>query len=200
MSGTNGNTQSVEQSTHIKVVNVTYQERDNAALVRSLTEDTDIRNLFQTLHSISSQFMFMGGNIIHTKTCHIIKGFCQPGSTNVIGSTGFKLERKFIERCFLKRNVLYHFSPTLIRRQAVEPFFFSVKNTHTGRTIDFMCREGKEVSIHVLHINFHMRYGLCTVYQYRYPVGMSSSNHLFDGIHSSQYIGNLRYTHYLRPV
>ena len=141
----------------------------------------------------------MGRNIFDTEPSDVVECFCQSGRTYIIGCTGFKLKRKFIESCFLKRDMLYHLPSTLIRRQTIEPFLFSVKNTDTGRSIYFMSRKNKKVRIEFLYIHFQVRNRLSRIHQERHPVCMGCSNHLFNRIDRSQHIGNLGYTDNLRP-
>lgn len=59
MTGTNGNTQPIEQSPHIQMMYVTYQERNYATFMCCLTKDTHTRDLFQSLHSIDGKLMFV---------------------------------------------------------------------------------------------------------------------------------------------
>ena len=77
MPGTHSNAQAVKQRTHIQMMNISYQERNDTALVTGLSEDTHPVYFFQTLHSILCQFMLMGGNIFHTEGRYIIQRFCQ---------------------------------------------------------------------------------------------------------------------------
>ena len=64
----------------------------------------------------------------------------------------------------LEADILDHLSSTLIRRELVEPRFFSIKYTDTRRAIYFMSAEHIEIGIQILHINRHVRNALCTVY------------------------------------
>ena len=52
MPGTYGNAQTVKQRTHIQMMNISYQERNDTALMLSLSEDTHPVYFFQTLHGI----------------------------------------------------------------------------------------------------------------------------------------------------
>ena len=87
------------------MMNVADKEGYHRSMVSSFTEYTHSRNFFQTLQSISCQFMLMGGYLLQTDTIHIIECFRQSGSSDIVRCTGFKLERKFIESRFFKRDM-----------------------------------------------------------------------------------------------
>lgn len=53
----------------------------------------------------------------------------------------------------------------------------------------------KEICIQVLHVHFHVRYALRTVYQDRDTVTVSRCNHLLHRIHSTEHIANMHQTH-----
>ena len=195
MTGANGNAQSVEQGPHIQMMNIPYQKRNDPALVFCLTKDAHSFYRFQTFHGIRCQFVLIGSNLVHSDSRYIIKRFCQCRSTDIIGRSGFKLKRKFIESGFLEADILYHFPSSLIRREFIQPFLLSIEYSYPRRPIYLMPAKCKEICIQVLHVHFHVRYALRTVYQDRDTVTVSRCNHLLHRIHSTEHIANMHQTH-----
>ena len=116
-------------------------------------------------------------------------------ATDIIGRSGFKLKRKFIESGFLEADILYHFPSSLIRREFIQPFLLSIEYSYPRRPIYLMPAKCKEICIQVLHVHFHVRYALRTVYQDRDTVTVSRCNHLLHRIHSTEHIANMHQTH-----
>ena len=106
----------------------------------------------------------MSSDLVESDAINIVKGFCQSGSTDVVRRTGFKLERQFVEGSLFKRDVLNHFSSSLIRGHTVQPFFLSIKHTDTCRAVNLMCGEHQEIGIQVLHIHLHVGDRLCSIH------------------------------------
>ena len=180
------------------MMNVTDKEGYHRSTVSSFTEYTHSRNFFQTLQSISCQFMLMGGYLLQTDTIHIIECFRQSGSSDIVRCTGFKLERKFIESRFFKRDMLNHLSSSLVRRKAVQPFFLSIKYADTCRTIYFMSGEHEKIGIQILYVHFHVRDRLSCINQTGYTVSMCCCNHFLHRIHRTQYVRHMHHTDNLR--
>ena len=63
----------------------------------------------------------MGGDIVDTDGLDIVDGLGETMCGDIVGSACLKLKRQFLEYCLLECHALYHLSPTLIRRQTVEP-------------------------------------------------------------------------------
>lgn len=80
-----------------QMMDITYQKRYDTTLVFCLAEDTHTGNLFQPLHGILGQFVFIGGNLVHPNQRNVVQSFGKSGSTDIIRRTGFKLEGQFIE-------------------------------------------------------------------------------------------------------
>ena len=174
-------------------MNIAHQERNNASLMFSLSENTHSRNFLQSVHGIYCQFMFIGCNLIHSNCRNIIECFRQCCTSNIVGSSSLELKRQFVERGMLETDILYHFSSSLIRRKFVEPCFLAIKHTDTRRAIHLMSAEHIEIGIQILYIYRHMRNTLCSVYQNRNPVSMCSGNHFLHRIDCSKHIRNMCY-------
>ena len=147
-----------------------------------------MRDFLQTFQGIGCQFMFMSCNPVKSDSIHIVKSFCQSSRTDIIGRTCFKFEGKLIKSRFLKRDMLNHFSSSLIRRQAIQPFFFPIQYANTCRSIYLMSREDQKIGIQVLYIYFHMRNGLRSIHYERYSMRMGGSNHFLYRIYCAQHI------------
>ena len=161
------------------------------------TEDAHAFYLLQALHGVLCQLMFVSRNLIHTDSGNVIQCLGQSGRTDVVRCTSFELERKFVERSLLERYALNHLSPTLVRRQLVEPFFLTIKHTYAGRAINLVTAECEEVGIEVLHIHLHVRHTLRSIDQHRHSVSMSFSNHFLHRIDRTKHIADVHHTNQL---
>ena len=65
VTGAHGYAEAVEQGTHIEVMDVPHQERDDTALVLGFAKDAHAFNLFQALHGILGEFVFVGFYLLH---------------------------------------------------------------------------------------------------------------------------------------
>ena len=175
-------------------MDITYQKRYDTTLVFCLAEDTHTGNLFQPLHGILGQFVFIGGNLVHPNQRNVVQSFGKSGSTDIIRRTGFKLEGQFIEGSLFKRYMLNHLSTALIGRYPIQPPLFTIKHPYPRRTIHLVRGENEEIGIQILHIYRHVGNGLGTVHKHRNTLLMGKSNHLLDGIDRTQHIGNMRHT------
>ena len=116
---TNGNTKTVEQHTHIVMMYVAYQKRNNTVLMFGTSEDTHAFYFIEPIGSIAKQFIFMRRDLGKSDGLYIPQRLGQRRAADVIRSAGLKLIRQFIERRVLERHILNHLPTSLIRRQAV---------------------------------------------------------------------------------
>ena len=140
----------------------------------------------------------MTGNIINAQSCNIIQSLCKSCCRDVIRSSSLKLQWRTFKRSFLKTNILYHFATPLIRRQLIQPCFFSIKNTNTCRTINFMPTEYKEIAIKILHIHSKVRSTLCTINHYWNIMFMCNTNNILNRINCSKDVTYMTYTYDFR--
>ena len=84
------------------MMDISHQEGNDRSPFGCFTEYTYMGDFFQTLQSVSCQFMLMGGYLFNVMSVHIIKGFCQSGSSDIVGRTGFKLEGQSLKVVFSK--------------------------------------------------------------------------------------------------
>ena len=105
----------------------------------------------------------MSGNVVDAQRVDVVNSGAKGGNVHKVGGTSLKLEWQFGKCCFLKRHVAYHFATTLVGNHAVEQVFFTIKHTHSGRTVHLVAREAIEVGIKVLHVDLEVWSSLCTV-------------------------------------
>ena len=91
----------------------------------------------------------------------------------------------------LETDMLYHLSPTLVRRKFVEPRFLAIQDTDTCGAIHLMTREGEEVAVDVLHIDLEMRGALRAIHQHGDAVLMGNGNHLLHGIDGAEHVAHV---------
>ena len=96
MTGTYSDTQTVEQGSHIHVMNITNQEADNGIFALLFTKKSDSIDGSHLLHTVVSELLLVLGNVIHAERRNIIDGLCQTvGSLSLIhiSSTRFHLKK-----------------------------------------------------------------------------------------------------------
>ena len=112
---------------------------------------------------IMKKFVFIASNCIKTNGVHIVYCFTKGNSTTDIRGTCFKLMRQIRIGGFLEGNFVDHFPTTLVGRQLIEPFFFTIKHANTRWSTEFMCRSGVEIDVEFFEVGFDMPTGLCTI-------------------------------------
>ncbi len=70
-----------------------------------------------------------------------------------VGGAGFKFVRNVIEYSPFKRNFFDHFSSAKKWRHCFQYFLFTIKNTNACRTIHFVCRKRKEITVQFLNVD-----------------------------------------------
>ena len=147
MTCTHSNAKTIEQSAHIKMMNIAYEETYHGILMLRSSEETHSRYLFHLLHSIASKLLLVSKDVVKSKFGYIVKSCCKSVGCHIVWCTSLKLEWQLLESSLLKAYALYHLASSLIRRHFIEPFLFAIKYADTGRTIYLMSAKGKEVAV-----------------------------------------------------
>ena len=121
-------------------------------------------------------------------------------SGNIIGCSCLKLERKTLENCLLEAHALNHLSPTLVRRQAVEPVFLAIQHADTGRAVHLVTTEREEVAVHCLYVYGKVGRTLGTVNQHRHAVFMGNTYYLFHRIDRTEHVADVGHAHDFCPL
>ena len=106
----------------------------------------------------------MGLYHIEADGIDIVDGFCQSVGGHEIGRTSLELKGQAFEGGLLPRHLVDHLTPTLIRWQFLQPFLLAIKHANARGAIHLMSAEGKEVTVHRLHVHLEVRSTLGTVH------------------------------------
>lgn len=93
----NGNTQFIEQHTHIVVVYPVHQKRNNRTFMFRSTEYTHTFYVLQSIGRITQQFVFMSGNRFQSYMIDIIQSRRKSARPHIVRCTGLELERQLPE-------------------------------------------------------------------------------------------------------
>ena len=199
VAGAHGDAESVEQCAHVKVVDVAYEERNDGVLALSRAEDAYALDLSEPPHGILRQLVFVPLDVVHAQGRNIVDGLRQPVGGHIVGRSRLELERKVLEHSALEADTLNHLSPTLIRRQAVEPAFLAVKHADSRRAVHLVAAEGEEVAVHRLHVYREVGRALCSVNHHGNAMLMGDAYDFVHRIDRSEYVADVRHADNLRP-
>ena len=128
---------------------------------------------------------------VEAKGVEVVDSSSQSVSSHEIRGTSLELKRQSLEGRFLPRYLIDHLSPTLIRRQLLEPFLLAIEHTNTRWSVHLMTAESEEIAIHVLHVNLHVRSTLGTVNQHGNIMLVSHLSDLLYGIHCAKHVADM---------
>ena len=94
--------------------------------------------------------------------------------------------------------MLNHLSPTLIRRQTVEPVLLAIEHADARRTVHLMTAEDKEVAVEILHVDLEMGRALGAVDHHGNVVGMGDAHDILHGINRTEDVAHVGNAYYLR--
>ena len=145
------------------------------------------------MEGVDGECALMGLDILHTQLHHIVDGRGQTMRCDIIRRTGLELQWRLLKRSLLKAHMLNHLSPTLIRRQTVEPVFLAIEYANARGAVHLMPTEDKEVAVKVLHVDLEMRRALGAVDHHGNTVGMGDAHdilHRVDRTEDVAHVGN----------
>ena len=116
MTSSDSDTQTVEQCTHIHVMNISYQEADNSIFTFLLTKKSDSIDGFHLFHTVAGQLLLVLGDVVHTESRDIIDGFCQTMSSHIVRSSSLELKRQLLKSGLLEAHTFNHFASSLVWR------------------------------------------------------------------------------------
>ena len=136
----------------------------------------------------------MNLDIVESYRSDIVDSCGEAVCSNIVWSTRLKLKRQALKGRLFPRHFVYHFSSTLIRRKLLQPLLLAIKHADACGSIHLMPAERIEVTVQLLHINFHVGSALCTIYQDGNATRMYDMLHVIDG---AQHIADVGYAHQL---
>ena len=196
MARSDGNSQAVEQRSHVEMMDVADEERHHGVFVVSLSEETHALYLPHPFHRILRKVSLMALYLIHSYALQIVDGSGKTMCRHIVRSASLKFERQFLKHRLLEAHALYHLSATLIRRHAVEPVLLAVEHSHTSRTIHLVSAERHEVAVQILNVHLEVRNALRTVKHKWHTMFVGYAYHLLHRVYRSQHVAHMRHAHY----
>ena len=120
------NTKTVEQGTHIEMMDVAYEETNHGILLLSLAKKPHPLDGAQLLHTIMCEVTLMRRDAVKTDALNIIDSNSQSVRGDVVRRARLELQWGTLKGGAPETHCGNHLSPTLIRRHAVEPLLASV--------------------------------------------------------------------------
>ena len=199
VAGAHGDAEPVEQCAHVKVVDVAYEERNDGILALRCAEDAYALDLGEPPHGVLRQLIFVPLDVVHAQGRNIVDGLRQPVGGHIVGRSCLELERKMLEHSALEAHALNHLSPTLIRRQAVEPVFLAIKHADSRRAVHLVTAESEEVAVHRLHVYREVGRALGAVNHHGNAMFMGDAYDFVHRIDRSEHVADVRHANNLRP-
>ena len=116
MARAHGDAQTVEQRSHVEMVNIAHEEGHNGILLLGLSEETNVGNSTELLHAVTREFLLVRLNVLHAQRLNIVDGCSQSVSSHIVGCTSFKLQGQLLEGSFLPAHLVNHLATALIGR------------------------------------------------------------------------------------
>ena len=188
-----GNAQTVEQRAHVKVVNLTYLEGNDAVQRTSLAQAPDAHpfDFRETFDGILREGLFVSAYGFKAQTFHILYGARQSRRGDVVGRAGFELVGQIVVGGPLEGDVAYHLAAAHVGGQLLEPGAFAVEHTDAGGAVHLMARKGEEVAVERLHIDAPVRGALSAVHEYRNAVSMCRLDDSLNGCLHTQNVAHM---------
>ena len=113
----------------------------------------------------------------------------------VIRSAGLKLKGQSFKGGLFPCHLVNHLSSALIRWKFLQPSLLAIEHANARWSIHLMAAKGIEVTIHVLHVNLHVRRTLCSIYHDRYSVLMGYADNVGNWINCSKHVTDMSHAH-----
>ena len=161
------------------------------------TYDVHMRNLFHSLHEISTKlrlsFLNKGkSDFVQIRNCR-----CKTNCTAYIYRTCLKLMRKLCPGSTFLGHILYHFSAEKEGGHFFQKLLLSIYGSDSHRGIELMSGKCQKVHIQILHIHLGMGNGLGSVTNKYSSNFMSKLCKKLNVLNISKNIGNLSHCHQL---
>ena len=195
-----GDAETVEQCAHVKVVYVADEERNHGVLALRRAENAYSLDFGEAPHGVLRQLLLVPLDAVKAESRDVVDGLCEAVGGYVVRRSRLKLERKVLKHSPFEAYALYHLSPTLVRRQAVEPVFLAVKHADTRRTVHLVTAEGEEVAVHRLHVHGEVGRALRAVHHHGNTVFMGYAYDFVHRIDRTEHVAHVRHAYNLSPV